>query len=292
MVHMMPHDLAGDMGGGMTMPMPEMMISNPDVTKGILLTPGERADVVFTPTGRDISIEWHDFKRGRHTAQYNEDGTIGFGHAHNDGHAPPQTLLKIRTVGRHRGNGEYIPPPMLSTIEPIDAATAPAMPVMFGHTPPDANGDIVSFAQMKNGMPLPMSQVTAADAPTAQVGDRRVIEVNNMTSGHHNFHLHGFVFQHIETQFIDMDTPENNRTVPATHLENKDTIFIPRRSGAQGRSRTITRLALVVSDDGREGQIAASGKESRGDTSGGWLFHCHILEHSARGMMSFLQVLE
>jgi len=52
------------------------------------------------------------------------------------------------------------------------------------------------------------------------------------------------------------------------------------------------RLALEVSDEGREGQIAASGKEPGNDTSGGWLFHCHILEHSAKEMMSFLQVLE
>jgi FtsP/CotA-like multicopper oxidase with cupredoxin domain len=27
-------------------------------------------------------------------------------------------------------------------------------------------------------------------------------------------------------------------------------------------------------------------------TSGGWLFHCHILEHSARGMMGFFEVYE
>ena len=85
---------------------------------------------------------------------------------------------------------------------------------------------------------------------------------------------------------------ENNYTVPATHMENKDTIFLPKRTGARGRSRTVTRLALHISDEGREGQVVASGKAPGEETSGGWLFHCHILEHSARGMMSFLQVEE
>ena len=284
MVHANPH--GGGHGGE--------MISDQDISKGILLTPGERADIVFTPNGRNFEIEWHDLARGRHSASYNDDGTIALGHVHNDGHSPPETMLGVRTYptrrGRHRG--EYIPPSTLTTIEPIDATTAPTMPVMFGHTPPDPNGDIVFFAQMKNGMPLPFNQVTAADAPTARVGEYRIIEVNNMTAGHHNFHLHGFVFQHIETQYIDMDNPENNYTVPATHMENKDTIFLPQRTGARGRSRTVTRLALHISDEGREGQVVASGKAPGEETSGGWLFHCHILEHSARGMMSFLQVEE
>lgn len=304
MVHDMPHGgmHSGMMSGGAMgdgehdgeMEMP-MMISDPDLTKGILLTPGERADVVFTPNGRDLKLEWHDVARGRHSASYAEDGSIALGHAHDDGKRQPEKMLRIRTYNRshkHTERVEYIPPPMLATIEPIDATTAPVMPVMFGHTPPDTNGDVTFFVQMKNGMPLPFSMVTPEDAPTALPGDLRVIEVNNMTAGMHNFHLHGFMFQHIETQYIDMDTPENNRTVPAERLENKDTIILPARTGARGRSRSVTRLALLIDDRGREGQIAAYGKVPTETTSGGWLFHCHILEHSARGMTSFLQVLD
>lgn len=283
----------GGHNGGHGMEMMPMMMSDPDISKGILLTPGERADVVFTPRGEEVILEWHDLARGRHNASYAEDGSIAVSHAHNDGMAQPQTLMTFKTYGGRRANElDYVPPAFLSDIEVIDATTAQTLPVMFGHTAPDENGDVTFFSQMKNGMPLPFAAVTAADAPTANVGDYRMIEVNNMTGGHHNFHIHGFVFQHVETQYIDMDNPHNNRTVPAARIENKDTILIPSRPGARGRSRTVTRLAMLVDDEGREGQIAASGKEPGEHTSGGWLFHCHILEHSARGMMSFLQVLQ
>ena len=50
------------------------------------------------------------------------------------------------------------------------------------------------------------------------------------------------------------------------------------------------RLVTKFDDTGRKGQAAAFGKVPGTNTSGGWVFHCHILEHSARGMMSFLQV--
>jgi FtsP/CotA-like multicopper oxidase with cupredoxin domain len=61
----------------------EQMISDQDPSKGILLTPGERADVVFTPNGEGpVYVEWHDIARGRHTASYRWDGTIGLGHEH------------------------------------------------------------------------------------------------------------------------------------------------------------------------------------------------------------------
>jgi FtsP/CotA-like multicopper oxidase with cupredoxin domain len=87
-----------------------------------------------------------------------------------------------------------------------------------------------------------------------------------------------------------MDRPENNRTVVAPYRENKDTILIPARPGAAMRSRTVSRLAVSFDDSGREGLIDAGGKEPTADQSGGWLMHCHLLEHSDSGMMSFVQV--
>ena len=41
--------------------------------EGILLTPGERADIVFTPRGSEVRIETHDFLRGRHAAYLSDD---------------------------------------------------------------------------------------------------------------------------------------------------------------------------------------------------------------------------
>jgi FtsP/CotA-like multicopper oxidase with cupredoxin domain len=37
--------------------------------------------------------------------------------------------------------------------------------------------------------------------------------------------------------------------------------------------------------------MAASGKVPGADFSGGWVAHCHMLEHAARGMMTFVNVV-
>ncbi|MDX1547729.1 MAG: multicopper oxidase domain-containing protein [Rhodothermales bacterium] len=264
----------------------------PDRSRGLLLTPGERADVVFTPlTPGPIDVEWHDVDRGRHSVFYMPNGNIGIGDADDDGARPPEVLMTFIATGPPGGD-EYVPPAALRTLSAINAAGAAPIPFMFGHTPPNGDGDVTFFVQMKNGMPNPFPQITPADAPMVEVGETRIWEINNLTGGDHNFHPHGFSFQLIETQYVDMDNPANNYTVPAPYLENKDTILLPKRPGAKGRSRTITRLAVTFDDTGREGQVLASGKVPGSDTSGGWVLHCHIFEHSTRGMMSFLQVVE
>ena len=98
------------------------------------------------------------------------------------------------------------------------------------------------------------------------------------------------VIGHLRRQ--DDINPENNYTIPAEYLEDKDTIILPARPGARGTSRTITRLAAHFTDEGREGQVTASGKVPTDTTSGGWVYHCHLLEHSYKGMISFLQVVD
>ena len=281
---------------------PGRLISNPDPGQGVLLTPAERADIILTPTGRHpIKVELHDFPRGRHSTSFNEAGGVVLGDDENDGKSPPRTLLTLRPFGAARGEAEYLPPAALAEIEPIDTAGAETIKVEFGHTQPNPSGDITFFIQRKANTgqcplppgvpcPLPFRAVTPADAPSVKVGDIRVIEVNNLTAGIHNFHLHGFFFQPIETRFIDMDDPDNNYVVPAAHRELKDTVALPARPGAIMRSRSITRLAVVFDDSGREGLTEAFGKVPGEDISGGWLMHCHVLEHGDGGMMSFVQV--
>jgi FtsP/CotA-like multicopper oxidase with cupredoxin domain len=272
---------------------PHHEYSDPDPAQGLLLTPGERADVVFTPLGDGpVTIEWHDFPRGTHTAFEKDDGGIGLGHDHHDGKAAPRTLVTLKLFGRKKGK-EYIPPASLRTIDEIMAEDAKKIVLEFGHTQPNDQGDITFFVQRENGMPLPFDKVNKENAPTVVVGETRIIEVHNLTGGDHNFHLHGFAVQPIETQFVDMDNPDNNYLVPAPHMEDKDTIYIPKRPGMMMRSRTITRLAVVFDDTGREGDVLAYGKDPDEVLgSGGWLMHCHILEHADKGMASFIQVVD
>jgi FtsP/CotA-like multicopper oxidase with cupredoxin domain len=282
---------------------PGRMISDPDPTKGLLLTPGDRAEIVFTPTGEGpVRLEWHDIARGRHSLSYNDTGGIDIGDDENDGKSPPQTMLTLKQVGP-AGDAGYLPPEDLASIEPIDVTGAETITFEFGHTPAAPNGNVVFFVQRKANVgqcplpppmpcPLPFPMVTPDDAPRVRPGDVRIIEVNNLTGGDHNFHMHGFFFQHIETVFIDMDSPTPSVVVPAERVAWNDTIKLPRRPGAFMRSRTVTRLAVRFDDTGREGQVFASGKLPGEDSSGGWVLHCHILEHADGGMMSFLQVVE
>jgi FtsP/CotA-like multicopper oxidase with cupredoxin domain len=272
-----------------------------DRSRGVILTPGERADLVFTPQhGDDLELEWHDIDRGRHELTVGASGAIMIADAPDDGLRPSQTLMSIRSRGKKNG-AEYIPPAQLRNISPINVSglsNDDRIRYLFGHGPADpATGNVMFFIQTHNdmpppmgGIPLPFPLVTPADAADATIGDTKIWEVINMTGGDHNFHTHGFQFQLLEVEYKDMDTPANNLVVAAPYLEDKDTHIIPKRPGAFGRSQTISRFAVHFDDTGREGMAEAYGKTPTQTTSGGWLVHCHILEHSASGMMSFFEV--
>jgi len=277
------HEAAGDDS--------ESCMSDPDVNKGVMLTPGERADIVFTPMGNDpIRLEWHDIRKGRHTASYDDMGNIVLSHAHGDGAAPKEVLMTFKPTGSHKGEA-YVPPAELRDIPELVADVTEPLVLKFGHTQPDANGDVKLFVQ---DIGKPFVEVTPGDAYDLEVGKTYIWETWNMTGGIHNFHPHGFAVQLIETVYVDMEKPEGEQmvVVPAPYLEWKDTVAMPARPGAPMKSRTVQRYAMKIDDTGREGQVAASGKIPTDDESGGWLLHCHINEHSRNGMGTFFEVFE
>jgi FtsP/CotA-like multicopper oxidase with cupredoxin domain len=137
---------------------------------------------------------------------------------------------------------------------------------------------------------VPFGALTPADAADVVVGGTYMWEAVNLSGGDHPFHPHGFFFQPLELEYVDLDDPANNRVEPITVLENKDTIRIPKRPGAMGRSRTILRGVVRFDDNGREGLVAAEGKTPSPGHSGGWLAHCHILEHADLGMMTLYEL--
>lgn len=299
---------------------PGEYVSNPDDSQGVILTPGERADLIVTPTanaGFTLGLEWHDLPRGDHSVFFVEEPPeaaapsdekkqtqpdpnhitpppgfiIGLGVDENDGLAEPIRMMNFEIV-QGQPTDDYEPPADLRTIDRITSAGAQVIPLRFGHTPPDNDGAATLFLMMKDGKPLPFPKMKPGDAPIIQVGSTVIWEVRNMTLGMHNFHTHGWHFQWLETEYVDLDNPENNRTVVAPFVEDKDTLRLPGRPGAPGRSYTVTRIVQHFDDTGREGQVEAFGKNPTETRSGGWLFHCHILEHSTGGMMGFFQVYE
>jgi FtsP/CotA-like multicopper oxidase with cupredoxin domain len=88
-----------------------------------------------------------------------------------------------------------------------------------------------------------------------RVGELQVWGVVNETKMDHPFHLHGFFFQVIDVN-----------GAPPEFLSWEDTINVP----AKGR----VRIAWLPDNH-----------------PGSWMYHCHILEHHAAGMMAHFDVI-
>ncbi len=89
-----------------------------------------------------------------------------------------------------------------------------------------------------------------------KVGELQIWEVNNKTMMHHPFHLHGFFFQVLEA---DGQAP--------AYRAWKDTVNIP----------PFGKIKIAWLPDNRPGM---------------WMYHCHILEHHATGMMANFEVVD
>jgi FtsP/CotA-like multicopper oxidase with cupredoxin domain len=92
-------------------------------------------------------------------------------------------------------------------------------------------------------------------AEPVKVGELQVWDIVNDTGMDHPFHLHGFFFQVVA---ID--------GVPTPPLGWEDTVNV---AGKQ-------RVTIAFRADDRPGE---------------WMYHCHILEHHAAGMMGHFEVV-
>ncbi|MBK8979274.1 MAG: multicopper oxidase family protein [Planctomycetes bacterium] len=305
------------------------LISNPDVRKGVTLTPGDRLELVLVAdgaAGSSVILRSHDFIKGKHTAYRDPEGNLLFGHDHFDGAEPEVPMVAVTitaatpTPAAAPAAARYEPPAVLRAdpVAPLVPDPAlPPLPVILGHSQPNpADGSLMFFLQVDRGAdlldavhahrtafpadyePRPMMKQRADDGFAVRVGETRVFEVVNFTGNDHNFHVHGFRFQHLDTEYVDLDEPANEGCEAPLRLAFEDTIRIPRRPGfSLGRSYTIVRLAARFDDDDLPAELrrtrqelVAGGLAPGPTTSGGWVLHCHFLEHSARGMMSFLSV--
>jgi FtsP/CotA-like multicopper oxidase with cupredoxin domain len=268
--------------------------ANPD--DGLLLVPGERAEVVITPRGAvgdEINVEWHDFPRGRHAVEESAEG-LAYGHNFNDGKADPKPLMRLRITATTPQYREYVPPRPLVPVAPLNVGGAETIAIPFGHDEPDANGKAEFFSAQRGDTPITFEAMTAAEAPDVELRRTYILEVANTTKMDHPVHVHGFFFQPLETEYVDPTNPGNNRVIPFLGQENKDTIRLPAAPGAHegAGGKAILRLAVRFDDTGRTGQVQAYGKTPIKGRSGGWMIHCHNQEHSESGMMTFLELRE
>ncbi len=159
---------------------------------------------------------------------------------------------------RLRGGKAGTPLPVLrpNSLSEPDLARAESHQVVFGG---GMMGRMPRFASRRglawtvNGEA--MSDDHRAHEPMLTLGRGRsyVLDLVNDTQWHHPIHLHGHVFRVVS---------RNGR--PTRHREWLDTVLIPPQERAE--------IAFVA------------------DNPGDWMFHCHVLEHQAAGMMAVIKV--
>jgi len=108
---------------------------------------------------------------------------------------------------------------------------------------------------LKDGMDFQVNGSVHVNDKPVRVGELQVWEVVNASLMDHPFHLHGFFFQVLE----------ENGELPA-FKSWKDTVNLQPRS----------KVKIAWMPDNRPGT---------------WMYHCHILEHHAAGMMAHFEVV-
>lgn len=109
---------------------------------------------------------------------------------------------------------------------------------------------------LTDGLSFLVNGKTHVNDKPVKVGELQVWEVANTSLMDHPFHLHGFFFQVIE----------ENGKAPA-HKAWKDTYNLTPRS----------KIKIAWMPDNRPGT---------------WMYHCHIIEHHAAGMMANFEVID
>lgn len=109
---------------------------------------------------------------------------------------------------------------------------------------------------LKDGMDFLVNGDVHVEDKPVNVGALQIWEVSNTSLMDHPFHLHGFFFQVIE---------ENGKA--PEYRAWKDTVNLTPRS----------KMKIAWMPDNRPGT---------------WMYHCHILEHHAAGMMANFEVID
>jgi FtsP/CotA-like multicopper oxidase with cupredoxin domain len=185
----------------------------PVTSDRLVITPGQRADVLVTPQGPegvDIPVRWVPYDRGYGSTFMR----------------PEVTVFNVRLA--ERGPVKDAPvPEHLRVITPLDPARATAVQDLH-LTSSVVDGNLVMGI---NGVP-------SGEGPPlyAQLGQTQVWNITNDIGFAHPFHIHGFFFQVLSTS-------DEKGPLPAGPLEWRDTADVP----AKGK------MSLAIRWDDRPG---------------------------------------
>jgi FtsP/CotA-like multicopper oxidase with cupredoxin domain len=164
----------------------------PDKSDGLVLAPGERADVIVTPRGKDrqpLVLRSLLFNRGYGSVEFRDI----------------EDLIAIEMAGLP----EYTEPVTVAThrdIEPLQAVGATPMQIDLTL----AQKTDGTFEYGINGVPFSKAPIPA------RPGETQLWTVKNTTKWSHPFHLHGFFFQVVD-----------EKGFPVHPLAWKDTVNVP-----------------------------------------------------------------
>jgi FtsP/CotA-like multicopper oxidase with cupredoxin domain len=128
-------------------------------------------------------------------------------------------------------------------------------PLLTGMVTPTREVHLGVRPSLRHGVDFLINKEQHHRDQSVKVGELQVWDIINDTLMDHPFHLHGFFFQVLEV----------NGKAPAFRSW-EDTVNIPPRS----------RVRIAWMPDDRPGE---------------WMYHCHILEHHAAGMMAQFKVV-
>lgn len=173
------------------------LLPEPIEEERLLLVPGQRADVLVTPSEANGSIQflkWVPYNRGFGSTEFRTDQQI------------MRLGVSADTPGVERA------PDFAREIEPIN--TAGATPVLIRLTQmEDAEGNLLMGV---NGKPF-----SELDPWTARVGETQIWEVENAMDWNHPFHLHGFFFQEVDADGSPVGAPSWQDSIDIPALETR-----------------------------------------------------------------------
>jgi FtsP/CotA-like multicopper oxidase with cupredoxin domain len=203
------------------------LLEHPRTVTEVLITPGERMDIVAGPfqEGETFSIESLPYNRMTFLkARHEKFATVKVEEAKPSIAFIPDTFRNIEPLA------------------PQNAAISRKVKLSVG-------------ASLKKGLTFLVNNNVHVNDKPVKVGELQIWEINNASLMDHPFHLHGFFFQVIE---------ENGKA--PSFKAWKDTYNIKPR----------TKVKIAWMPDNRPGL---------------WMYHCHIIEHHAAGMMANFEVI-
>jgi FtsP/CotA-like multicopper oxidase with cupredoxin domain len=173
--------------------------------------------------------------------------------------------LRIETLPFNRGSfRKHNTPELFATVRVTGAAPSKARlpdrlreiaPLVTGPVTPNREVRLGFGLGLKHGVEFNINHEQHHHDKPVRVGELQIWDVLNRSPVHHPFHLHGFFFQVLEV---------NGKA--ADFLSWEDTVNVPPFGSV--------RIAWKADD-----------------RPGGWMYHCHILEHHAAGMMGHFDVV-